>query len=210
MDQTTFNDFVSKKYGSYVNSISKVKYYRNNWYLDRTVITTDQYSSLDSEQKQYYDKITMDNEIIVNSNEYVRKPIDWIIQTNGIAVYSVANGSSFISDEIVDVYLNNVKSGGGQIASSSNTNVTLKHLFNTISANITSTCYLSGRESGANTTFTTTPNVISNISDSVVSYWAPVTYYEYENEINEKNRNIRILDRNYSQAVSNQLEKLLK
>jgi hypothetical protein len=61
-----------------------------------------------------------------------------------------------------------------------------------------------------NTIFTSTTSIANNIPAVEEIYWSPVTYYEYETEKNEFYKTIRVLDKNYSQVISDNLKQLLK
>jgi len=43
--------------------------------------------------------------------------------------------------------------------------------------------------------------VAENLTPDEEIYWIPVTYYDYENENNEKNKTIRVLDNKYTSDV---------
>jgi hypothetical protein len=50
----------------------------------------------------------------------------------------------------------------------------------------------------------------NNIPTPELSFWSPVTYYDYDNEQNQKNRTILVLDKRYSGKMATQLKTLLK
>jgi hypothetical protein len=49
-----------------------------------------------------------------------------------------------------------------------------------------------------------------NITNSEAIYWNPVYFYDYELELNEKNKNIKLLNNNYALETAEQLRKVLK
>ena len=131
--------------------------------------------------------------------------------TNRVVSYAVANGSAFVSDEIVNVTFNANSTGRGQVSFSNSSTVILQHLFDSTSnGTITANSYLYGRESKANTVFTSVTSLANNIPSSESSYWDPVTYFQYELEINEKNKSIQVLDKRYSTQISKELKRLMK
>lgn len=211
IDQTTFQTFIAKKYGSLALAMSKIKYYRNNWYSDpNPTISAATYANLDPGNLKYYEPVPVDGQVTNTPSEYSRRRVDWELNTNALASYSVANGSSFATDEIVDVVFNINQKGVGQIAAANTTVVTLQHLSGFIDTGTISGSYLYGRESKSNTVFTTATVVANNIPSSESVYWSAVTYYDYENEINEKNKSINVLNSTYSTAAARQLKDLLK
>lgn len=86
MDDETFNQYLTSKYGSVDTAKSTVAGYRVNWYEDTTILSTDQYAFLNDYEKKYWTP---------NFNEwgvpisYVRKRIDISLSSkdaNGVVV----------------------------------------------------------------------------------------------------------------------------
>ena len=214
LDQDTFDAFIIKKYGSYENASSKVKYFRNNWYTQPEQISVSQYTNIVSANgslARYYNPTYLDDTKNTIPNGYVRKKEDWEYNTNRVVSYAVANGTAFVSDEIVNVTFSANSTGRGQVSFSNSSTVILQHLFDSTSnGTITANSYLYGRESKANTVFTNTTSLANNIPSSEVAYWDPVTYFQYELEINEKNKSIQVLEKRYSTQISKELKRLMK
>jgi len=202
-------DFCDKKYGSYITSQQKTKFYRNNW-GDNENIDVSSYNALTVGMQKYWEPVYGYNEKVV---AYKRTEKNWTINTNKIASYTISN-TSFIKDEICNIKFNNNYSGTGQVEAVSGNTVYLKHLSGTFLSNstvtITGSSYIYGTESMVNTVFTTATSIANNIAADEESYWSPVSYYEYEREKNEFNKAIRVLEKNYSQQISNNLKDLLK
>lgn len=70
--------------------------------------------------------------------------------------------------------------------------------------------HIIGSESGTNAEFTTAASYANNMLPEEAVYYSPVTYYDYENEINESRKSIQVLDSSYSYDVAKQLKELLK
>lgn len=212
MDQETFEQFLIKKYGSLYSATNKVKYYRNNWYDYLDPITPQQYLALDDTLFKFYEPVLEDGEVPVSPKSYRRKRIDWKLQTNYVVKYSVANGSSFAADELVDVTVNgSVGSGRGQVTFANSSVVQLHHLSGAFTANtITGNTYIKGLESKSNTAVTAISVIANNVPLTETLYWSPVTYLDYESDLNERNKSIQVLNAAYSKQISNQLKKLLK
>lgn len=212
IDETTFNDFVAKKYGSLANATSKVKYYRNNWYTDRNRISVDTYEGLDGSLKKFYEPVYADPELSIRLIGYIRRAEDWKKTTNTIVRYN-ADGTDFILDEIVDVYNGTSPSasiiGRGQVCAATSTTTTIQHISGNPAATPT-TFRLVGRESKVSRTYTTVTTIVSNIPINEIVYWEPVYYYDYENEINERNKSIQVLKAEYAGQISKELKTLLR
>lgn len=211
LDQQTFDDFIVKKYGSLQSAIEKILYFRNNWYTQTETISASVYETLTDGVQKYYEPVPINDVQVGNPNEYKRREVDWRVQTNYIVNYSVANGAGFTHDEIVRVSFNANTTGTGQVVFSNSSIVTLQHIVgNAIGGTISVSSFLKGTESGANTALTAVNVVANNIPAAEVTFWSPVSYYDYENEINERNRSIMVLDSTYTSLVSRELKNLLR
>ena len=208
MDTDTFNDFIAKKYGSVEKAMSTIKFYRNNWYSDTDMITVSTYQSLTAASKRYYDPV-YDTEYSPRPMGYTRKRDDRTSSTNATIAYNVANGSSFSTNDRVKVYLNTTELGAGQVLSSNSTVVVLQHVSGTTSVNSTPTWKLLNTTASSNTTTTSSTTLSVNISTEEVAFWEPVYIYDYELELNEKNKSIRVLNSTYSDQLSKNLEDIL-
>jgi hypothetical protein len=67
-----------------------------------------------------------------------------------------------------------------------------------------------GRESKKSKVYTDATLLVSNIPAEELSYWDPVYLYDYENEINERNKTIQVLKSDYSDQFAKQLKTLLR
>lgn len=212
LDPNTFDSFLVKKYGSIANAVNKIKHYRNNWYSDTTpTISASVYATLPVGSIKYYEPVPINGVVTNSPREYTRKKEDWKLQTNSMAKYEVANGASFANNEIVDINFDISTSGTGQVTFSNTTVVILQHLSGTTTTGtITVSSYLYGRESKTNTIFTSANSVVNNIPSAESSFWSPVTYFDYENEINERNKSILVLKKDFSPKASKQLKELLR
>lgn len=203
-----FQEYVTKKYGSYENAVEKIKFYRNNW-PGVEDISVELWNSFPKTLRNYWEpKFGTNNKII----GYKRKQVDWKAVTNKIVSYAVSN-TNFIHDEIVDIVFDNYNSGRGQITSIANNLIYVQHVSGTFITNqnvsITGSSYIYGRESTVNTIFTAVASVSNNISEEELSYWTPVTYLEFENEKNEFNKSVRVIDSNLKQTMVNNLKDLM-
>lgn len=208
MHTEEFEEYITKKYGTYINAVEKIKFYRNNW-SEVDDISVSLYDSLPKTLKNYWEpKFGANNKII----GYKRKQTDWKCVTNKIVSYAVSN-TNFIVDEIVDIVFDEYSSGRGQILSVANNLIYVQHVSGTYVTNdtvgITPNSYVYGRESTVNTVFTSATSVANNLSEEELSYWAPVTYLDHENEKNEFNKSVRVIDSNLKQTMVNNLKDLM-
>ena len=212
MDQSTFNEFIIKKYGSLATAMTKVKHYTNNWFSDQNpTIASSTYDVLDSSLQKFYEPVPINGIVTASPREYTRRRIDWKVKTNAVSKYSVANGAGFIAGEIVNVTFGLAETGTGQISFANTTTVLLESLSGVVTTGtISGSSYLYGRESKSNTLFTTANSVANTIPSIENPYWSSVTYYDYETDVNEKNKSILVLKSQFAPKLARQLKEILK
>lgn len=209
LHEDEFIEYVSKKYGSYEIANQKIKYYRNDW-VNKEDIEVSSYDALPENNKKYWEPVLGNNNKIIS---YKRIKQDWLTSTNKIISYAVSN-TSFTKDEIVNIVFDNSHKGKGQVAGFTDTYLYVQHvsgyyqISDTVS--ITSNSYIYGTESQVNTAFTSVSNISSNINESEEVYWKAVSHYEYEDERNQYNKTVRVLDKDFSQTISNNLRDLMQ
>jgi len=77
-------------------------------------------------------------------------------------------------------------------------------------AYITNNSYIYGTESNVNTAIYSSSYYAQNLLPEEVTYFSPVTYYDYENEKNEYNKSIKVVQPQYAKQVATTLKGLLK
>ena len=209
MDQDTFNNFLTTKYGSVQNAMTKTAFYRNNWYNNIDPISVSSYTSLDSDLQKFYIPNYGNDPYSTNILNYVRLREDWTLTTNQIVNYTVASNPNFIVDEIVDVYYNGNATGYAQVVYSGTNQVSVQHTNGIVVGTITGICQLIGRESGNTISFTAASSISSSIPSIEINYWSPVSYYDFENEKNESNKSIQVLNTSYTDQLLSQMKNLL-
>ena len=143
---------------------------------------------------KYWEPVYGNNDKILS---FKRKEKNWILNTNKINSYTV-NTNTFIKDEICNIIYDPYNSGTGQVLNVSNNVLYIQHTTGTTLSNstvlITSNSYIYGRESKVNTSFSTSNNIVTNVSPEEEVYWTPITYYTLENEKNQFNSNTGVCD----------------
>lgn len=206
--ESEFLEFIEMKYGSIFNAQQKIKYYRNNWESQEDLDVSG-YNALSQDMKKYWEPNYSPSSAIMS---YSRKQVDWTASTNRIMSYNVAN-TSFVVNEIVDIYLDRISLGKGQIADVSNTQIYVQHVsgfYNESPTLSINNGYIYGTESNVNTAVTAVTTVTKNIEDDELVYWKAYSYYDYEYEKNEFNRSIRVIDKSLSRVAVDNLTELLK
>jgi len=202
-----FNEFITKKYGSYYIPQQKIKHYKNSWNSEES-INVSRFNSLSIGEKKYWEPVYSYSYSI---SSYKRKQKDWIVNTNKIVKYNVLNSKGFIKDEICNIVFSNDKIGKGQILFISDNIIHLQHISGYYDDTISSlTSYILGTESKVESTFSGVELLSTNIPSDEEAYWKPVTYFEYEYEKNEFNKTVQIVDSSFAQLASDNLKDLMK
>lgn len=211
MTEREFLEFIEKKYGSIFDAQQKIMFYRNNW-ENQEPLSVSGYNALSNDMKKYW---TPNYGVGSSILSYSRKEVDWSASTNKVMSYRVPT-TSFIENEIVNIYLDGKSLGKGQFVSAlgaSNSSIYVQHVSgyfqtsNTLSIN---NGYIYGTESNINTVVISASLITSNIPDDEINYWKPITYYDYELEKNEYNRSIRVIDSKQTETAVSNLTELLR
>jgi hypothetical protein len=217
LEMQDFNELVTLKYDSIQLAMQKTKFYRNNW-VGMSNIFPNYYDALSPTLQEYWQPVFTGNRL----TSYERINVDWSLNTNRIIKYSLAN-TSFITDEVVDIIWDINTSGQGQVLSvdTSSNSVFVQHVNGYYKESydipITGNSYIYGQESGVNSSFSTnsmgafieTVIITENLTTEEEIYWIPVTYYDYENEKNEKSKTLRVLDSRYVPDVAQNLTDIM-
>ena len=211
LSEEDFNSLLIEKYGSFENSLKKIKHYQLNWADGDEEITKSFYeNNLPYEHRKYYVPIYG---IKTNISSYERRKEDWTVNTNKIIKLNVNNytsGNSFTVGELVDIksnLSNQTANGNGEVISSNSSAVVIKN----ISGYTTNNYYVVGETSNTYALFTHANTMVENISNSEFIFWTAITCYEYEKQKNERNKSIRLIDANYSLQLAEDLRiKLLE
>lgn len=197
--QLDMDNTIRAKYGSISNAQLQTAFYKVNYEIDDSVISTAAYDALSASQKPYWSPILNENEVILN---YERKVIDFTSETN--AVVSLSGTFANIATGDVIKQSATIK---GTVSFANTSYVMLKHVSGTWQSG--STVYYAGNNSVANATITSTSTLHSPISSEVASYWMPVSFYDYEHEENEKKKHIRLLSADYINLIERDMKELL-
>ncbi len=201
-----FNEFITTKYGSLEEAQKRISHYELNYLSDEVDITLDFYNNhLPYVLKKYYTPIYSANDKILS---YQRKTESTITNTNRLVQLGFVNTLTFTEGDIVDI-LNSSASdivGGGEVTYSKDGVIIIKNISGDLS--VGNKVRHDNATSYAN--ITTSTILHENLSDEEFVYWKAKSFYDVEFEINEANRDIRILHSQYAEATAETLRKLLK
>lgn len=182
-----FEQFIISKYGSIASAQRKIAHYKLNWDESTADITIEAYNGLQTGTKKYWEPILDYN---LNVKLYTRKKDTQILNTNrvGSINFNDATGTFIQGEEIqqqsdATVY--------GFCTYADNTTLTVQHLQRSFRVDTT----IVGKESGAQATVTAVNNFLATTAAYTNStYWSPVSYYDYEYELNENKKQIVLMD----------------
>lgn len=194
-----FDPYIKDKYGSVSTAIETVLYYEVNWDGDERRLSISQYNALGPTQQKYW-KPEDDNEIA-----YVRKPLDWKVNTNRIIEIDVVDPSVFTKGEYINQVSGGTVTASGQVAFIGPTYLTIHHTEGTF----TSTT-ISSTTTDANTTPSSTTNVERLLKQVIpldeFVYWQKVTAYDVEERANVNKALIKLIDKNYTNTIQREFE----
>jgi len=204
LDTKSFKRFVESKYGSLTNARSKVKFYRSNYLEDDNIISTAAYNALAEQQKRFWSPVVGSSNAILN---YQRKREDVVYNTNktlSLSISLVGNTSYSVEEQVkqsngnVVVALGNLKFSNSSVA-----------IIDSIQGAFSTSYNLIGTTSGANSTVSAVNTLSTSIDPTIQTYFVPVSVYDYEEEINEQRKNIRLLDSAYVVDIEEKFKELL-
>lgn len=208
LDDRTFSSFITEKYQNIANAQQKILYWQMNWAgsTDDQVTTSFYDTNLPEPLKKYYEAVYGEETRIVF---YRRRRSDWKASTNMVIYFNIANTSgTFENNEVVKLILPpaNTVLSNSYVTFSNSSQVSAQHVLGNISSNATN-MYLRGTTSNTTANVSAIVQVTNNISTDEMVYWAPVYAYDYELELNERRKFIRLIDSKYAMSVAEKLRK---
>ena len=193
-----FTRYLESKYGSVESAMRKIEFYRLNWVGIEDTLTPQQFNAL-GKNKKYYKPVLDINLIPV---QYVINPKDYAVSTNRIQQFALTNVSgTFVVGEEVQVNGSNY----AIIEGVSSDYVICKHIVGNLGVdNI-----ITGQTSSATARITLVTTLAENIPLDETIYWIAVTAFEYENELNELKKEVKLLDVRFKSQAENDLKRLM-
>lgn len=204
LDNEDFIAFIRQRYGSVENAQKKIIFYRTNWYNDDRQISPSIFDgTIASYEKKYWEKKF--NEDVGVLLYYYRKPLDVTMNTNKILTFDTVNTGTFTIGDLVDIRRNSQDVGTAEVLSSNTSSVSIKNIY------LTQGDIVAGDIIRHDSNTSIYANVVSlktstiNIPDNEMAYWEPVTYFDYEDEINVSKRTVKLVDNRLSMVVDEAL-----
>lgn len=203
LDSTQFDAFIKKKYGSIEEAQKNIFVYKTNYRADDGLLSPSGYNSLVGEVKKYYAPVLSSFGIV----SYKRSTEDIYVSTNRVisVEFIAAVETTFTDNEIVrngDTY--------ATVAFANTTTTVLKH----ISGDWDRESAFSVTGDKSNTTIEIAPGTYKLLQQVIPAveevYYSPYTYYEYEMDLNEKKRDIKLVAGFYADDLNTQLTEIMK
>lgn len=205
-----FDAYVTDKYGSIAQANRKIKYYRTKWVNEEGTLSISQFNSLDSRYKKYYDPLTDDNYGITG---YARRKADVIVNTNKVIQILIAGPAvgEFLKGE--EIYKQGDNSVYGECThgiqypapATESVYVGIQHMVGAFQVGDV----MVGKTSGAYATIVQVNLISETLASTEADYWEAVTCYDYEQELNQKKKEIKLLDSRYRNTVEAELQRTM-
>lgn len=207
LDEDQFNQFITSKYGSIEDSKENIVFWRVNWYEDESRLTPAAYDALPSYLKKYYKSVEGATGSVVG---YDRSKIDYALETNKIQHLTVASTTGYRVGEQINQKTSGTITGTAfvkQVLDS--TTLIIQHVLGSFTATSGSVGNVIGKSTAATSALSAITTISTAINSNEAAYWTYVTQYDYENELNEQKRHIKLLDKTYIDQVEKELDDLL-
>jgi hypothetical protein len=208
LDDSEFLALITDKYGDIETAKQRVKFFRLNWPSDDKQVLKVYFDRLPDQLKKYYDPVFNARGAIY---AYTRKQDDYVQSTNKIVQMTFdVTTDTFANGEFVDIKHSGTVIGSAEVLTSNTTQITINHVQGAHAANSTYTVNLVGELGTSNVICNDSSVLYQNIPDDEAAFWSPVSYYDIENEKNERNKYIILLDPSIVQNILEEIRTKLK
>jgi hypothetical protein len=210
LDSLSFDQFITNKYSSTANAMSTTAFYRVSYKDDDRMLSPSQHSDISqypaAVKKYWRPEVNEQGSTLY----FVRKELDWAVETNKVINLEVNNSRSFVIGERVVQSNTSGTSAKGIVKAVSDSFIVINNIegqfFNT---NSTITA-INGITSKTGSNVSNVYYIANTISDVEASYWEPVSFYTYEDEVNNSRKFIRLIDKAYVDTVEKEIADSLK
>lgn len=193
--------FIESKYGSFADAEQQIAFYRSNWESDSRILTKTQFDLLQPSEKKYWDpQIDLNYQI----TGYARRKEDRIINTNKIIQIEFEYTNDLVFDGEEKVFYNS--SNYAWIDSLDNNTMLVKNFTGTFIRNID----IQGSKSGARALISNVTLISETSAAENPLYWEAISYAQYEQEENEKKRDIMLMDNRYKSQIESELKRVMQ
>lgn len=203
LSEIDFDKFIVKKYGTIANAQTIIVHWKNNWESDDQVISTSAYNALLACQKKYWQPELGYSEAIMG---YSRAQTEIIVSTNKILSAALTTATDdFVKGERVTANTSTYAT----VDWANTSQIVFKDVYGDFESNTNFS--LTGGTSGETATVNAESVTIiyTGIPADVATYYSSVSAYDYLQDLNEKKRNLRVIDKKYVEDIYRQLKETL-
>lgn len=198
--------YLTSTYGSPAAAQEKVMFYRVEWASDDSMISTSAYNALPAINKKYWEPKFSPPKSITH---YERARVDWVIDTNKIVELRTETETLDVTvGQTLHQMSAGVKSAKGEVSFVTKTptgyTLQVKHIEGEFVASKT---LYSGENSLGQCTYVSI--LAEPLAPSEAAYWVPVTAYDYEVELNEAKKHIRLIDASYIDTIERDIRMIV-
>jgi hypothetical protein len=202
--------FVIKKYGTYAKAANKIVYYRNNYDTDNTILSIADYNNLAVNPgatypynlKRFYDPFVDEYNNIVG---YKRANLDEVRSTNKIVELTLDSTDYQIGERITQITAG-ITTASAFISAKDTDKLIIQHVTGTFVT--ASPVY--GEDSEAAETPSSVAIIAKVIPDEEVTFFTDVTALDYETELNESRKIIRLIRPENIDGIESELRGLFE
>ena len=207
LDNINFSKFIKQKYGSIEEAQTRILTYKTNYeaYTDN-ILSTAAYQALTGNIKKYWQPIVAPTGVV----GYSRSTEDLFITTNRVISLSFVSEQSTLFQPLENIYIQNNLDQTATVCSANTTAIILKNIKGGFEKESNFT--IVGKKSGAVAeldydSYTLLQQTIP-VDEEV--YYGQYSYYKYESDLNEKKRDISLVENYYADEINLNLTDVLK
>lgn len=204
-----FDAYVTDKYTSIALANRKIKYYRTKWANEEGVISVSQYNSLNNSFKKYFNPVVDVNYGITG---YSRRKADITVNTNKTVqlTFSSTTGTFIAGEEVyrsgnTAVYAECLHPAVLVADVGTTKYISIQHVVGAFGAGNV----IVGKQSGATATIATATTVSQTLASTEPDYWEAVSCYDFEYELNQRKKQIKLLDSRYRNTIEAELQRTM-
>jgi hypothetical protein len=199
-----FNKVMVDKYESLPRAQLRIRHFETNGRGDSTKLSTSAYNALPPKIKKYWTPQVDEYDRPV---AYIRSRDTLMSNTNKHLKIDLSGSTAgFRSDEDVYQIVNNTITATATIDVIDSNQLIVKHIRGAFDIAYP----IVGGDSNTSAAITNVTTLSKTIPDEEIIYWTPVSYYEYEAQINESNKLLKVMDERYVEMAETNLKAFMK
>lgn len=204
MQESEFKQFILKKYGSLEKAYRQIVYWEDNWYEDDSTLSVSAFNALPSYARKYFSPVLGSNNVPIN---YVRNELNIAAESNMTLQLAVDSSTGFNIGDYVSQSTSGQLTASGFIKAIDYNNIVVQNVLGTFAATAGSVSALSSDTISTNLNTITTVNVAIPLEE--IQYWTYVTAYDYETQLNDQKRYIRLIDKSFIDRIEKEISDIL-